>query len=63
MQERCLQMKIGSCNGCNVQAMAQERLRLSRNGVAEKQIVQLSEQLCPENAEMKLPKRQEPSIW
>jgi hypothetical protein len=54
---RCLQEKIGSCGGCNIQAMALEKRQLVPRDQEPALIKQMSRQWCPEGTVMILPKR------
>lgn len=62
-QERCLQMIIGSCMGCNIQEILAKRL--SKNGhIDQKQIAkEVSSEWCPPKTRILIPQKAKPKVW
>ena len=61
-QERCLQIKIGSCTGCPIQEIVLERRRAVPRAEEYVLIDRVQESLCPDGIKMQIPQRTEPPL-
>jgi|WetSurMetagenome_2_1015567.scaffolds.fasta_scaffold06092_3 hypothetical protein len=60
---KCLQGKIGSCSGCEIQSLAKNKITKvaeeQRKGIIDK----ITSQLCPDDVKMQQPEILSRKIW
>ena len=63
IDRRCLQERIGTCGGCNIQDMVLERRRLTPRNEEPELIREMTAKWCPDGAKMQISRRPESSFW
>lgn len=62
MKEKCLRQIIGSCGGCDIQAMAREKT-WANQGQEEIIAKRIQTELCPSGETMQLPEKPKKKVW
>jgi len=61
-QEKCLQIKVGSCTGCPIQGIVLERRRVIPGAEEYMLIDRVQGSLCPDGMKVQVPQRPEPPL-